>query len=280
LRLDYRMPGWPLRPYLTVHSIVEDVGQPTVAVLPAMLPNLHIRIAGHSAYSFGDGPPIEAPRVTLIGPTSTSYCIHLSPDLVMLSIGILPLGWMALLRLPAVDCQDLLIDGEDVWGRAAIDRLCDQLAQTRDEARQSALIEAFVGARLQPTHDRRLSFASAIDHWLERSPDLCLDQLSETLDVGARHMRRLTMESHGVSPKVLAMKYRALRAATALVMHGAGGRDDSLRAFADQAHLTRDFRRFVGWTPAAFMREAQNIAAGTIAGRLRAGATRPLTLWS
>ena len=52
------------------------------------------------------------------------------------------------------------------------------------------------------------------------------------------------------------------------------------QAYADQSHMIRDFYRFVGWAPATFLREHQNIAAATLLGRRMAGAVRPLVLWS
>ncbi|UZW57987.1 hypothetical protein NUH86_22160 (plasmid) [Sphingobium sp. JS3065] len=53
-----------------------------------------------------------------------------------------------------------------------------------------------------------------------------------------------------------------------------------MESFADQSHLIRDFRRFVGWTPTAFARDRRNIAYATLEGRSRAGAVRPLSLLS
>ena len=47
------------------------------------------------------------------------------------------------------------------------------------------------------------------------------------------------------------------------------------QAYADQSHMIRDFYRFVGWTPATFLREHQNIAAATLLGRRMAGRRSP-----
>ena len=76
------------------------------------------------------------------------------------------------------------------------------------------------------------------------------------------------------------MKYRALRTAALMCRSDSAGMTDALPDYADQSHMIRDFRRFVGWTPAAFLREHQNIAAATLSGRRKAGAVRPLVLWS
>ena len=76
------------------------------------------------------------------------------------------------------------------------------------------------------------------------------------------------------------MKYRALRTAALMCRRDGAAMAVASQAYADQSHMIRDFYRFVGWTPATFLREHQNIAAATLLGRRMAGAVRPLVLWS
>ncbi|WP_028917009.1 helix-turn-helix transcriptional regulator [Pseudoxanthomonas sp. J35] len=278
MRLDYQLPSAPLRSLVTVHAFVAEVQAPATEVLLAMLPNLHVRLAGHSRYGFGDAPARPAPRVALVGPTSEAYRIELEPGLEMLCLGLLPAGWNALLGAPAQDFADQLFDGAGLWGEQAVERLCDMLAADRDQATRIRTLERFLMLRMRP--GAAAHPLAATDHWLEFSPDLSLDTLAASLDVGSRHLRRLTLEHYGASSKTLAMKYRALRVAASMASRGATAMEQALGLFADQAHLTRDFRRFVGWMPVAFMRQRQNVAAYTLAGRRQAGASRPLSLLS
>lgn len=280
MRLDYRIPNTALRSLLSVHALVTEVEEQQIEILPAMLPNLHIRLAGSSCYSFDDGANIEAPQVCLIGPTTSAYRVTLRPGLVMMATGFLPMGWMSLARAPACALSDTLIDGADLWGDRVVETICDQLVHARSQGCCWALLERFLMGRMRVCNDTRLTPASGIDHWLETSPDLRIEDLAAMLDVGCRHLRRLTLDSHGASPKTLAMKYRCLRAAAVLSLKGAQGVDDVLPPFADQAHLIRDFRRFIGWTPGAFIDGGMNTAASTLRGRRAAGAARPLTLLS
>lgn len=278
MRLDYLLPAASLSARLSVYANV-SVGAQRIETLPAMLPNLHIRLAGRSRYRFGDGDWIAAPRVTLIGPTTSSYQVELRPGVEMLAAGILPHGWSTLVRISGAQCNDRIIDGELLWGHAAVETLCGELCaaggyQARAHVLDEFLIRRLCGQLVAP------GSTILIDRWIERSSDLSLDELCNELVVGARQLRRLTLESYGVSPKTLAMKYRCLRAAAVLVKHGERGIETALHGFADQAHLTRDFRRFFGWTPLAFVRENRCVAAATFAGRLRAGASRPLALLS
>lgn len=109
-------------------------------------------------------------------------------------------------------------------------------------------------------------------------PTLSLNALCTQIDVGARQLRRITEHTHGLSPKALAMKYRALRTAHAFTL-GLGDMQhplvtQALLAYADQSHAIHDFQRFIGWTPAAFGSASISIARATLAGRHGAGVRR------
>lgn len=280
MRLDYYIPSPGFRNLLTAHAVADDVRAPVLETLPAMLPNLHIRLAGTTAYAFEGGPMISAPRVTLIGPTSAAYSMVLEPGLDIVTTGLLPQGWLALVGASAAEFGDGIIDGAAIWGDRAVDRLCDRLVSACGDEARIAVLEAFLEQAMMPPTDTRLTQSMIVDHWLEYSRDLSLDALCDELGVCSRQVRRLTLDLYGASPKTLAMKYRSLRAASIMAVHGQEGLEHALHAFADQSHLIRDFRRFIGWTPIAFVRDRQNIAYATLSGRRQAGAVRPLSLLS
>jgi len=271
-----------LQPFLTVYALVSGFGGAFHETAPAMLPNLHIRLSGEATYQFENSAPIVAPRVSLIGPTCRAYQVDVSAQGHIVAVGFLPLGWLTILRMPACEVADDLVDGEALWGRATVDRLVDRLLGCVDDAGRVAELEVFLSTQLCRPAAHSLACASAtVDAWLERSAHLSLDQLMDQVGVGARHLRRLTLQTHGMSPKTLAMKYRALRAAASFVISDAQDLEaEAPSLFADQSHLTRDFRQFLGWTPGAFAGVPASLAAATLCGRRRAGAKRPLVLLS
>lgn len=265
-----------------MHAVVRHVDRPHVETLPAMLPNLHIRLGGHSAYALAGGGFVPAPAVTLIGPTSAAYRIALGPGFRLLSVGLLPAGWEALVGAPAAECTDRMLAADDVWGDGAVAQLLACLCERPFSAGLCQVVESFLQSLARPTASRRTLQRQIVDRWLETSATLSLDELASALDVGARQLRRITEETHGVAPKRLALKYRALRLAAALAQprdiprsHEA---DLALSLYADQSHAIRDFQRFVGRSPVAFQREPQGIARATLTGRLAARAHRPLAL--
>lgn len=285
MRLDYYPPTPPMRSLLTMHAVVHGVDRARVEVLPAMLPNVHIRLAGDCSYQFGDAPPVAAPPVALIGPTRSAYRMAFGPGFRLLTIGLLPQGWLSLGRVPGQECADQLFAADDLWGATAVDRLLAQLHDAPLDGGHARTVEAFLCGALAEPAAQRMRQLQAVDQWLEASASLSLDELAGRLNVGGRHLRRLTEESHGMSPKALAMKYRALRLAAALSRQPeppapGHGLEQALLLYTDQSHAIRDFQRFVGWTPAAFGNAPGGTARATLAGRLRAGACRPLALLS
>ena len=61
----------------------------------------------------------------------------------------------------------------------------------------------------------------AVDAWLADNPSPVLDELVATTGLSRRQVERRCNALYGAPPKLLARKYRALRAAVALVQDGA-----------------------------------------------------------
>lgn len=279
MELNYFLPSPRLQSLVTVLGNVASRGSPSAGIVPAMLPNLHIRLAGRSVYRFEDGTAEESPAVALLGPSSGAFDLSMSADFEMVFAGLLPFGWRALIPLSADTLTGRIVDAGTIWPASAVDRLLARLHAAQRPLERNAIVEAFLAERTPEAWPDPCPHLSIIDRWIETSPDLSIDSLCAELDVGHRQMRRLTLQHHGAAPKSLAMKYRALRAALSLSIHGAAALNEAGVLYADQSHLIRDFRRFVGWTPHAFVAQEQNLAAATLFGRYRAGAVRPLSLF-
>lgn len=280
MRLSYLLPSPRHRSTLTVHAAVDAAGAAAVHTLPAMLPNLHIRLSGSSTYLFADGVARAAPVVALVGPTSAAFRVVVSADLPLAAVGLLPAGWIALVGAPAAECADRVLDAADVWGDAAVDRLLSRLGALPFDGRHAAAVEAFCGERTLAPPARRAEHATAIDRWLEGSVSLSVDDLAGRLDLCRRQVQRATLDVYGAGPKTLAMKYRALRAAATIALRDGPGGAEMAAPYNDQSHMIRDFHRFVGWTPGTLRRDPLLAARATIAGRHRAGARRPLVILS
>ena len=279
MKIDYLPPSPALASCISIHCEMSGFGVRCTEAIPALLAQLHIRLAGSAVFRFADGRSVQAPPLALCGPTNGAFEVEFSPDYHFHSIGFLSVGWSLLARLPAIDLADQVLDASLLWPAAATRRVIDLMHEARDARQRSAVLDDFLIAMIRQDDrdvDRR---ALAVDHWLETDPSMSLDRLMGSLELSARQAGRVSQTMHGASSKLLAIKYRALRAASRITLEGAAGLEIAMADYADQSHLIRDFRRFVGVTPGQFL-DKQHIARLTMAGRWHAGARRPLVMWS
>ena len=133
--------------------------------------------------------------------------------------------------------------------------LLRQVTAEPDEAARVALLAAALEQAVDP--DRRepaLSVAEVArlaesDRTVRRLGDLC-----ERSGLGQRTLQRMFLQYAGVSPTWVIRRYRLLEAAET-VREGRPVSWAEIAAalgYADQAHLTRDFRAAIGQTPAAY----------------------------
>jgi AraC-like DNA-binding protein len=124
-----------------------------------------------------------------------------------------------------------------------------------DEAARVALLAAALEQAVDPERrDPALSVAEVArlaesDRTVRRLGDLC-----ERSGLGQRTLQRMFLQYAGVSPTWVIRRYRLLEAAEAVREGKPVSWADIAAAlgYADQAHLTRDFRAAIGQTPAAY----------------------------
>ena len=169
-----------------------------------------------------------------------------------------PLGARLLVDFPLGEIGDALIDPADLFGALARKTIGRLMESDSEEAQLAVLEEATVQrlakARRPPPAD--LAFAA---QRLQRSEGrLAIGALAAEIGCSRKHLTQRFRQEFGIAPKLLA---RVLRFDHVLRI---ARRDDAVSlaelayscGYADQAHLTRDFREFAGASPAAFLRRA------------------------
>lgn len=280
MELAYSVPTAGMAATLSVIGHVDRVGTMVRDFVPALLPNLHIRLRGSARYAFGAGPWQPVPAVALLGPTNAAFRVELSGDCELICVGLLPEGWRDCVGVPCCDLADTMIDAADLWPARLVEDLLCRVAEGRDLTARRAAVEAFLAGRRHSRRQADWRRIAATRLWLEQPGAISLDLLASRINVSARQLARLTLDGYGASPKTLAMKYRALRAAGTLTVKGRAGMAEALAGYADQSHLIRDFHRFVGCTPGRFVEERRALAHATMLGRWNAGARSRITLCS
>jgi AraC-like DNA-binding protein len=133
--------------------------------------------------------------------------------------------------------------------------LLRQVTAEPDEAARVALLAAALERAVDPERrEPALSVAEVArlaesDRTVRRLGDLC-----ERSGLGQRTLQRMFLQYAGVSPTWVIRRYRLLEAAEAVREGRPVSWADIAAAlgYADQAHLTRDFRAAIGQTPAAY----------------------------
>ena len=195
--------------------------------------------------TFDDSPP------SLAGPATRTHWASMPAGLVITGIRFRPGSVGAVFGVSATELTDRDAELVDVASRsgeleAALDG-CDDL-----EARFQAL-ESWVRRAVERAKSRDAQTVSAARRMLT-DPSCSIGELASELGWNARRMHREFEASCGYGPKLL---QRILRVQVALrVAHTSGAQLAHVAAisgYADQAHMTRDFRSITGFTPTAFL---------------------------
>ena len=135
--------------------------------------------------------------------------------------------------------------------------LVRQVAAEPDEAARVALLAAALERAVDPDRAGPAAQVAEVARLAETGREVrLLSDLCAAAGLGERTLQRMFLEYAGVSPTWVIRRYRLLEAAEA-VREGAEVSWAEVAAslgYADQAHLTRDFRAAIGQTPAAYAR--------------------------
>jgi AraC-like DNA-binding protein len=165
-----------------------------------------------------------------------------------------PGGLGAFISGPAADFTDRVVPlGQAISldEAALIDRMLGQHEEAARVEMLAAALEAAVDPeRVTPASQvAEAARLAEVNREVRRLADLC-----QLAGLGQRTLQRMFLQYAGVSPTWVIRRYRLLEAAESVregnrvswaeVAAGLG--------YADQAHLTRDFRAAIGQTPAAY----------------------------
>lgn len=238
-------------------------------------PQFRIMPEPDGEYIFADGHRFATARATIIGPTSGPVRAVCAGPTVVYGFGLLPAGWAALMGDDGEKLTDRAVDAAEMFG-SWIDDAVGALVCAQTVEQKMIVANNIVREIMKPDDAAPLWFIRTVDKWLTGSASPQVADLVTQTGMSIRSVERMAKYYYGLPPRMLARKYRALRAASAL----ARGEDLETAlsgdGFYDQSHLIREVKRFAGATPGRLAHPTPYTEA-TIKGRKQmAGKVSPL----
>ena len=239
-------------------------------------PQIRLRlndVAGE--YHLPGGAILHAPVATIIGPTSAPVRAISHGPVFLIGMGMMPGGWATLMGHEAGRFANCAIDAHDLFGDW-IANIAQAIAAADDDDARIAMMQDVAREIVRHGDPAPLWFTRAVDQWLMDNPSPQLADLVSATRLSIRSIERMTKRFYGLPPKMLARKYRALRAASALSRGETLEHADLADAFYDQSHLIREVKQFAGATPGKLAHPSDYTRATTAGRHLLAGRVSPL----
>ena len=189
------------------------------------------------------------------GPRQTSYDKDVSAPSSSVGV-VLGLGvTRALFGVPASALAEQHVSLEDLVGAAEASRLRDRVLSRHEPRARLAALEAWLEARVAASREALVDVRVARGlARLALSPTATVSTMAAASGLGVRAFGRRFMASVGLSPRTFGRVVRLGRAVARLAETSSGS-DAALAleaGYADQAHLCRDLRVFLGMTPSEY----------------------------
>lgn len=198
-----------------------------------------------------DDPPV------VVGPWTESFVARLAVGARIVGARLLPGYAASLLGIPAAELLNRSALLSDVWGQNRA-RFGPVLDLARSASRKSGLAETLVRATALAAQPDQVVVASV--RWLARHPHGRVEQLSQWIGMSHRQLHRRFSAAVGYGPKIFQSVLRFQR----LLNFASGRRAQqsfadlaAVAGYADQAHMTREVRRFANCTPTILLQSAE-----------------------
>ena len=170
-----------------------------------------------------------------------------------LQVNLTPLGARRFLGAPMAEIANQVVSVEDVLGTAG-SRLTAELRDAPGWAARFDLLDAIIARRCDAAPAVSPLAAAGWHRLGATGGRLAIGTLAAELASSRKHLIAVFRDQIGLPPKTVA---RVLRFQRAIRLYDGGGASwvDVAYAcgYADQAHFIKDFRRFAGATPQAFL---------------------------
>ncbi|WP_066547735.1 MULTISPECIES: AraC family transcriptional regulator [unclassified Sphingomonas] len=259
--LAFAQPSPAAAPFATLYYLFRSEASVVEGIERADIGQIRFMLNGAGAVTFPDGRCERSTPVMIHGPGTGAARYRVEGPFHCFGVALRPIGWGALVGLPAHERADHLTDGATIWGDAMV-ALIDRLRAADDVEAMKAIVEPVLLAHARPIPDAHHRLAEAVRQWLASDGPICVDGLFARVALSPRQVTRWVNHYFGAPPKFLERKFRAVRAASDLV-EGADPAEVAGR-FYDQSHMIREIRHFTGHTPGTLASAIDPVLALTL----------------
>ena len=199
-------------------------------------------------FQFIDGHTQKMPKSYILGPTTGNTRVYGEGNIHMFGACLLPAGWAAIMPMDASTAVNRAFDAVDLFG-PRIDQIYRDLQNTNSLEERLKIGNTLLEGLIGHVHHAALDFTRLVDDWLSQAISPDVDELVQQSGVSRRQVERNCNRYYGAPPKMLARKFRALRAAIQLAKGETGPSDLIENGFYDQSHFIREIKHFTGMTP-------------------------------
>lgn len=199
--------------------------------------------------NYADNSSNSMPHSVLVGPQLSRVDITMGYDMLVVMVGFQPGGMHRLLRIPMNELLDLPIDSSLLLGRE-IEEVTEQLNTAADVDKMVEVVEQYLLKKVKGLKSM-LPVEEVLIQILQQKDLVNVDRLAKQACISVRQLERQFEERLGMRPKLF---IRLVRFSKAWVMREKN-KDISWSKiahacdYADQMHMIRDFKDFVGVSP-------------------------------
>lgn len=214
-----------------------------------------------------DGEQKTMPDSFLYGQISAFKDVYLVNDANLVIVVFQPAGINLLLGIPAGELRDTIVDAKDLLGKQGME-LYEKLAErTSIQDRLRSLNLFFIDLASKRAHPAIPVINASVELIVKHHGLISSGQLIKFTGYTERHIERMFIKSIGISPKKFSDVIKLHHFLKRLKMEQPGKSLTSLAyeaGYTDQSHLIREFKKFTGMTPRAYINKADKLTVNFI----------------
>ncbi|WP_330181495.1 helix-turn-helix domain-containing protein [Nocardia sp. NBC_01503] len=253
-----RVPAPPLDRFIDDIYCLSGMPRHRRMLVPPM-PSAHLFINLGEPIRLWDRDPPASPSTLIdgwfMGLRTKRFVVEYSAHVRLVGVHFKPWGIAAFTGIPGIELLDRCVPVDAVWQRS-LDRIREQVHAIGSPARTLGFVERELRSRLTETPTRSLDLVSHTGARLASAyGSMPVTALTEAAGVSGNHLAAQFKSQIGVTPKRVARIYRFAR----LILSVDARRPVDWSEFAhsagyfDQAHSSREFKDFTGYTPTEYL---------------------------